>query len=239
MTESNDKPFAGQTALVTGASRGIGAATAQALAARGAHVILTARTAGDLEAVEEAIHAAGGTATIAPMDLVEGDSIGRLAAAVADRWGKLDILVLNAATLGTLGAVPAFDPKDVATVMTLNVSAQAALLAAFDPLLRKAEHGRIIGLTTGLARSPRAYWGMYGASKAAFENLLLSYGEEVRDITRVRVALLNPGATRTKMRARAYPGEDPATVKAPEVVGERIAAMLEDGIETGQYERME
>ena len=239
MTESNDKPFAGQTALVTGASRGIGAATAQALAARGAHVILTARTAGDLEAVEEAIHAAGGTATIAPMDLVQGDSIGRLAAAVADRWGKLDILVLNAATLGTLGAVPAFDPKDVATVMTLNVSAQAALLAAFDPLLRKAEHGRIIGLTTGLARSPRAYWGMYGASKAAFENLLLSYGEEVRDITRVRVALLNPGATRTKMRARAYPGEDPATVKAPEVVGERIAAMLEDGIETGQYERME
>lgn len=239
MTESNDKPFAGQTALVTGASRGIGAATAQALAARGTHVILTARTAGDLEAVEEAIHAAGGTATIAPMDLVQGDSIGRLAAAVADRWGKLDILVLNAATLGTLGAVPAFDPKDVATVMTLNVSAQAALLAAFDPLLRKAEHGRIIGLTTGLARSPRAYWGMYGASKAAFENLLLSYGEEVRDITRVRVALLNPGATRTKMRARAYPGEDPATVKAPEVVGEHIAALLAAGFETGHYERID
>ncbi len=229
----------GRVALVTGASRGIGAATAKALAAQGAHVILTARTAGGLEEVEEAIHAAGGTATIAPMDLLETDSIPRLAAAVAERWGQLDILVLNAAALGSLSAIAAFDPKEVAKVLALNVSAQAALLGAFDPLLRKSDAGRVIGLTSTVARKPRAFWGLYGATKAAFENLVLSYGEEVRNLTKVRVALLNPGATRTKMRARAYPGEAPESVKPPEVVGERIVALLAEDFETGAFETLE
>lgn len=229
----------GRVALVTGASRGIGAATAKALAAQGAHVILTARTAGGLEEVEEAIHAAGGTATIAPMDLLETDSIPRLAAAVSERWGKLDLLVLNAAALGTLSAIAAFDPKEVAKTLALNVSAQAALIGAFDPLLRKAEAGRVIGLTSTVARKPRAFWGLYGATKAAFENLVLSYGEEVRNLTKVRVALLNPGATRTKMRARAYPGEAPESVKPPEVVAERIVALLAEDFETGAFAALE
>ncbi|MBX3594573.1 SDR family NAD(P)-dependent oxidoreductase [Sphingomonas sp.] len=234
----SDTQFSGRIALVTGASRGIGAATAIALGRAGAHVVLTARTPGGLEEVEEAIHAAGGSATIAPMDLIETDAIPRLAAAVAERWGRLDILVLNAAALGTLAAVSAFDAKEVAKVLALNVSAQAALIGAFDPLLRKADAGRVIGLTSTVGRSPRAYWGLYGASKAAFENLLLSYGDEVKNLTRVRVALLNPGATRTRMRARAYPGEAPESVKPPETVAEKIVAMIEADFETGAFETL-
>jgi len=146
--------------------------------------------------------------------------------------------VLNAATLGSLSAVPAIDGKDFAKVLTLNVSAQAALLAAFDASLRKARAARVIGLTSGTARNPRAYWGMYAASKAAFENLLLSYGEEVRHITGIRVALVNPGPTRTAMRARAFPGEDPASLKPPEAVAERVAALAVAGFEPGHFERM-
>lgn len=234
----HEKPLANRTALVTGASRGIGAATALALGAAGAHVVLVARTAGGLEEVEEAIHAAGGTATIAPLDLAENESIARLAAAIGGRWPALDILVLNAATLGTLSAIPAIDPKDFARMLTLNVSAQAALLAAFDPMLRKASQAQVIGLTSGTARNPRAYWGMYGATKAAFENLLLSYGEEMRHISGIRVALVNPGPTRTAMRARAFPGEDPMTLKSPDVVAERIVTLAVSGFEAGHLERI-
>lgn len=234
-----DKPLADQIALVTGASRGIGAATAIALGAAGAHVILTARTAGGLEQVEEAIHAAGGSATIAPLDLTENESIARLATAVGGRWDALDMLVLNAASLGTLSAVAAIDFKEFAKVLTLNVTAQAAILAGFDPMLRKARGARVIGLTSSVGRTPRAYWGMYGASKAAFENLVLSYGEEVRHISPIRAAIVDPGATRTKMRARAFPGEDPQTVKAPEVVADRIAALMASGFEPGHFERVD
>ena len=197
-----DKPLADRIALVTGASRGIGAATARALGAAGAHVILTARTAGGLEEVEEAIYASGGSATIAPMDLTENESVSRLAAAVAGRWPALDLLVLNAASLGSLSAIPAIDFKEFAKVLTLNVTAQAAMLAAF-------------------------------------ENLLLSYGEEVRHISGVRVGIVDPGSTRTKMRARAFPGENPDTVKAPEVAAERIVALAVSGFETGHFERVD
>jgi short-subunit dehydrogenase len=234
-----DKPLLDRVALVTGASRGIGAATAQALAAAGAHVILTARTAGALEEVEDAIFSAGGSATIAPMDLTENDSVSRLAAAVAERWPALDLLVLNAASLGSLSAVPAIDFKEFAKVLTLNVTAQAAILAAFDPLLKAAASAQVIGVTSSVGRTPRAYWGVYGASKAAFENLLLTYGEEVRHISKVRVGIVDPGATRTKMRARAFPGEDPQSVKAPEVVAERIAALAAGGFEAGHFERVD
>jgi NAD(P)-dependent dehydrogenase (short-subunit alcohol dehydrogenase family) len=233
------KPLADKIALVTGASRGIGAATARALGAAGAHVILTARTAKDLEQVEEAIYAEGGSATIAPLDLTENESISRLAAAIGGRWDALDVMVLNAATLGNLSAVPAIDSKDFARVLTLNVSAQAALLTAFDPMLRKARAARVIGITSRVARDPRAYWGMYGASKAAFETLLLSYGEEMRNLSAVRVAILDPGATRTAMRARAFPGEDPLSVKAPEVVADRIVALAASDFEPGHFERVE
>lgn len=238
MTDTS-KPLSGRIALVTGASRGIGAATAQALARDGAHVILTARTAGGLEEVEDAIHNAGGTATIAPLNLTDGDSIGRLAGAVAERWGKLDLLMLNAALLGTLGPVSQIDPKEMSQVMTLNVSAQVALIAAFDPLLRKSEAGRVIAITSSVGRNARAYWGLYGATKAALENLVTSYGEEVRNISKVRTAIVDPGATRTKMRARAYPGEDPASVKPPERVADRIAALFASDFETGHFERID
>jgi short-subunit dehydrogenase len=149
------------------------------------------------------------------------------------------MLVLNAATLGSLSTLQAIDFKEFANVLTLNVTAQAALLAAFDPMLRKAEAAKVVALTSSVGRIPRAYWGSYGASKAAFENLVLSYGEEVRHVSSIRTALLDPGATRTKMRARAYPGENPETVKPPEAVAERIAALMTAGFETGHRERME
>jgi NAD(P)-dependent dehydrogenase (short-subunit alcohol dehydrogenase family) len=234
----SEKPLANQIALVTGASRGIGAATAKALAAAGAHVVLTARTGKDLETVETAIFEAGGSATIAPLDLTETDSIARLGAAIGERWPALDIMVLNAATLGSLAAVPAIDSKELAAVLTLNVSAQAALIAAFDPMLRKSKRARVIGLTSSVGRNPRAYWGLYGASKAAFETLLAAYGDEMQHISNIRTAIVDPGATRTKMRERAYPGEDPASVKDPAVVAERIAALVSGDFETGHFERI-
>ncbi|HEX8063207.1 MAG TPA: SDR family NAD(P)-dependent oxidoreductase [Allosphingosinicella sp.] len=228
-------PFlTGRIALVTGASRGIGAAAAEALAAAGAHVVLIARTAADLERAEERIHQAGGTATIAPLDLIETDSIARLAAAVADRWGRLDILMLNAATLGSLTPVAQIDGKEFNRVLTLNVLASQALIAGFDPLLRKSEAGRLLAVTSSVGRNPRPYWGAYGASKAALETLALAYAEEVRNLSPVRVAIVDPGATATTMRARAYPGEDPATIKAPGVVADAMVALLERDFETGE-----
>jgi NAD(P)-dependent dehydrogenase (short-subunit alcohol dehydrogenase family) len=230
MTEKN---LQGQLALVTGASRGIGAATARALAARGAHVILTARTAKDLESVEDAIFEAGGSATIAPLDLTDGDSIARLAAAIGGRWDALDIMVLNAAMLGSLGPVPTIDGGEFNRVMTLNVLSTQAMIAHFDAMLRKSAHARVIGLTSSVAATPRAFWGAYGASKAALEVLIRSYGEEMRNIGKVRTAIVDPARTRTAMRAKAYPGEDPATVKLPEVVGEAIAELVSGEFETG------
>ncbi len=218
--------LAGKIALVTGASRGIGAATAQALAAQGAHVILTARDIKALEGVEQAIHEAGGTATIAPMDLIETDAIARLATAVAERWGKLDILVINAAILGNLSPVPDIDLKSFNKAIATNILAPQALIACFDKLLRKSDAGRVIGLTTSVAGKPRAFWGAYGATKAALEVLLDAYAQEVKNITNVRVAIVNPGATRTAMRAKAYPGEDPKSVKEPAVVANAVVGIV-------------
>jgi NAD(P)-dependent dehydrogenase (short-subunit alcohol dehydrogenase family) len=227
-----DKLLEGQLALVTGASRGIGAATAKALAARGAHVILTARTAKDLEGVEDAIFEAGGSATIAPLDLADGDSIARLATAISGRWQALDILVLNAAMLGSLGPVSTIDGGEFNRLMTLNVLSTQAMIAYFDPMLRKSRNARVIGLTSSVAQAPRAFWGAYGASKAALEVLLASYGEEMRNMSSIRTAIVDPARTRTAMRAKAYPGEDPATVKEPESVGEAIADLVSTSFET-------
>ena len=232
-------PLSGKLALVTGASRGIGAATAKALGAAGAHVILTARTAGGLEEVEEYIHSAGGSATIAPLDLVDGESIGRLAQAVSGRWQALDVLVLNAATLGSLAAVPAIDVKEFARQLTLNIAAPQALIAAFDGMLRASTDARVIAITSSVASAPRAYWGAYGASKAALETLVSAYGEEVKNISAIRTHIVDPGATRTAMRARAYPGEDPATVKDPEVVGQAIADLVLSDRPNGYHQRID
>src|SRR6476469_4101559 len=155
----DSKPLQGKLALVTGASRGIGAATAEALAAAGAHVILVARSASALEEIEDRIHASGGSATIAPLDLTEGESIGKLAGAVAERWGKLDILVLNAAMLGSLTPVQDIDPKEYSRLLSLNLLANQALIAAFDPLLRKADTANVAVLTSSVGSTPRAFWG--------------------------------------------------------------------------------
>ena len=226
--------FEGQLALVTGASRGIGAATALALAREGAHVVITARNADGLEKIEEQIHSAGGNATIAPLDLTDGDSIGRLATAIAGRWDGLDILVLNAAMLGTLGPVPTIDGKEFNQVLTLNLIAQQALIAGFDPMLRKSDNARLLAITSSVGSKPRAFWGAYGASKAALESLVLSYGEEMRNLSKIRTAIVDPGRTRTDMRARAYPGEDPASVKLPSVVADRLVEILASDFATGE-----
>jgi NAD(P)-dependent dehydrogenase (short-subunit alcohol dehydrogenase family) len=230
--------LAGQVALVTGASRGIGEAIAYSLAARGAHVVITARTAGGLEELEDRIHEAGGSATIAPLDLTDGDSIARLASAMAERWKQLDMLVLNAAMLGTLTPVAAIDSKEFNSLLTLNLIAQQALIANFDPLLRRAPSGRLIALSSGVARNPRAYWGAYAASKAALEALVTSYGAEMRNISGVRTAILNPGGTRTQMRARAYPGEDPQSIKDPDAVGEYVAKLMVEGFDSTAYHEL-
>lgn len=240
MTDTaTDKPLAGRTALVTGASRGIGAATAIALAKAGAHVILVSRKVKPLEAIEDIIHAAGGTSTIAPVDLTESDSVSRLAAAISGRWDTLDILVLSAAYLPELTPLSQVDVKQFNQAMMTNVVATQALLANFDPLVRRAKKGRVIGLTSSVGANPRPFWGAYGSTKAAFDNLLATYAAEVERLSPARVAIIDPGATRTDMRARAYPGEDPSTVKEPEVVADRIVALLAEDFEGLHRERVE
>ncbi|NNC53968.1 MAG: SDR family NAD(P)-dependent oxidoreductase [Erythrobacter sp.] len=233
------KPLDGKLALITGASKGIGAATAKALAQAGAHVVLTGRDVRSLEKVEDAIHEVGGASTIAPVDLGESDGIARLASAIAGRWDKLDYLVISAAYLPTLSPVTQIDGKQFSQAVTTNLLATQALLANFDPLLKRAEAGRVIGLTSSVGNEPRAYWSAYGATKAAFDNLLDSYAQEVEKIGNVRVANIDPGATRTAMRAKAYPGEDPQTVKPPEDVAARIVELLVDDFPTRHRERVE
>lgn len=238
MTTDNVKPLAGRTALVTGASRGIGAATAKELAAAGAHVILVARKVKALEEVEDAIHAAGGTSTIASLDLTEPDSVTRLATAISGRWQTLDIMVLAAAYLPELTPLSQIEPKQFNQALLTNVVATHALISAFDPMLRRAEAGRIIGLTSSVGAAPRPYWGAYSSTKAAFENLLETYAAEVERLSPLRVAIIDPGATRTEMRARAYPGEDASTVKPPETVANRLVTLLVDGFDSLHRERV-
>jgi NAD(P)-dependent dehydrogenase (short-subunit alcohol dehydrogenase family) len=173
------------------------------------------------------------------MDLTQSDSIARLANAISDRWNKLDILVINAAILPQLTPVTQIEQQFFNHALTLNVLATQALLANFQPLLKRSDAARVIGVTSWIGQNPRAYWGAYGATKAAFDNLLGAYAQEVQNISSVRVAIVDPGATRTQMRARAYPGEDPETVKPPEVVGERIAALVSEDFATGSRIRVD
>jgi len=236
---ADSKPFADKLALVTGASRGIGAATAEALAAAGAHVVLVARTGSALEQVEERIHASGGSATIAPLDLTEGESIGKLAGAIAERWAKLDILVLNAAMLGALTPVQDIDPKEYSRLLSLNLLANQAMLAAFDPLLRRAAAADIVALTSSVGAEPRAFWGAYGSSKAALETLLGAYADETGHTGRMRVHVIDPGATRTRMRALAFPGEEPDSLKPPEAVASAIVERLLSDAPTAQKLRVD
>jgi NAD(P)-dependent dehydrogenase (short-subunit alcohol dehydrogenase family) len=214
--------FAGRTVLVTGASRGIGGAVARALGAAGAHVIALARTVGALEALDDDIKTAGGTTTLVPLDLKDYGAIDRLGAALFQRYGHIDAVVGNAGLLGVLAPTGHIDPKLWEEVMAVNVTANWRLIRSLDPLLRKAPAGRALFVTSGVARHPRAYWSLYGASKAALEHLVRTYADEMEN-TSVRANLYNPGATRTRMRAAAMPAEDPSTLPTPEEVA---AAML-------------
>ena len=218
-------------ALVTGASRGIGAATAIRLAREGYHVILTARSESGLIATEDAIHAEGGSATIAPVDLTKGEDIDKLAAAIAGRWNGLDLLVLNAAMLGTLSPLAHASAKEFEAVMALNVTAQWRLIRAFDGQLRLGR-GTVVAVTSSVAGRAEAYWGPYSASKAALENLVGVYAAEMQALG-VNALIVDPGGTRTQMRAKAFPGEDPQTLKGPEAVADRIAERLLSSLPPG------
>jgi NAD(P)-dependent dehydrogenase (short-subunit alcohol dehydrogenase family) len=215
------KPLAGRIALITGASRGIGHATAIALAKAGAHVVAIARTQGGLEEVDDAIKAAGGTATLGPLDLTDYDGIDRLGASLFERYGKLDVLVANAGILGSLSPMSHVEPKVFENVMAINVTANYRLIRSLDPLLQKSDAGRAVFLTSGAAWAPRAYWGPYSVSKAAVELMARTYAEEVAT-TNLRVNIFNPGPIRTRMRASAMPGEDPMTLDTPEQCAEKI-----------------
>jgi NAD(P)-dependent dehydrogenase (short-subunit alcohol dehydrogenase family) len=218
--------FENRVALVTGASRGIGAALARHLAGEGAHVILTGRTVGGLEETEDKIHGTGGSATIAPLDLGQGDQIDRLGQVIAERWGKLDILVMNAALLGALTPLAHMAPADFDRVIATNLTANYRLLRICDPLLRASDAGQIVALTSSVAQAPRAYWGAYAASKAALENLLGCYADEVANLSPLRTLIVDPRGTRTKMRASAFPGEDPLTLpEAADKAAQIIAQM--------------
>jgi NAD(P)-dependent dehydrogenase (short-subunit alcohol dehydrogenase family) len=209
--------LAGKIALVTGASRGIGAAVAEHFAREGAHLVLAARTVGGLEEVDDRVRAVGGSATLVPLDLRDFIKIDELAAALYQRYGRLDILVGNAAEFGTFSPLGHIDPKEWGEVIDLNLTANWRLIRAMDPLLRAAPHGRAIFVTSGIARAPRAYWGPYAASKAALEMLVKTYAAEVAS-TNVRANLIGPGVVRTRLRARVFPGEDPMTLPLPESV---------------------
>jgi NAD(P)-dependent dehydrogenase (short-subunit alcohol dehydrogenase family) len=217
-------PLADRIALVTGASRGIGRATALALARAGAHVVAVARTVGGLEELDDEIRAVGGSATLVPLDLKDVPGIARLAGALAARYQRLDVLVGNAGILGPLSPLDHVEPKAWDEVLAVNVTANWRLIRAMGPLLQRSRAGRVVFVTSGIVARPRAYLGPYAISKAALEALARTYAAETAS-TQVRVNLFNPGATRTRMRATAMPGEDPAGLKTPEPVAERIVEL--------------
>src|SRR6266849_4175882 len=227
-------PLADRIALVTGASRGIGAATARALAKAGAHVVAVARTVGGLEELDDAIRKAGGNATLVPLDVTDFEGLARLAGALGERYGRLDILIGNAGIAGPSSPLDHLTLKDWDEVMKVNVTANWQLICATDALLRRSDAGRAVFLTSGVAHNMRPYWGLYSTSKAALEALARTYAAET-ERTAVRVNLFNPGPTRTRMRAQVMPGEDPMTLPPPEEVAEKIVALCLPGFtETGR-----
>jgi len=231
MTEALD--LNGQIALVTGASRGIGYFLAKELAAAGAHVVAVARTTGGLEELDDEIKSAGGQATLVPLDLTDMAGIDRLGGAIYERWGKLDVLVANAGILGVISPLGHVEAKVFERVMAINVTSTWRLIRAVDPLLRAAEAGRAIVMSSGAAHSARAFWGPYAASKAAVEALVRSWAHETENLP-LRINAANPGATRTAMRAQAMPVEDPNTLPHPSEVAAKIARLASRSVtETG------
>ncbi|MCA0257252.1 MAG: SDR family NAD(P)-dependent oxidoreductase [Proteobacteria bacterium] len=226
----------GRIALVTGASRGIGYFTAIELAKAGAHVIACARTVGGLEELDDAIQAAGGQpATLVPFDLDDMEAIDRLGASIFERWGKLDILVANAGILGTISPLGHIDPKDFEKVFRINVTANWRLLRSMEPLLKRSDAGRVVVLSSGAAHKCRPFWGAYSASKAAVEALARTFAAEIENISNVKVISVDPGITRTQMRAKAAPGEDPNSIPHPREVAAAIVPLTAPSMtETGK-----
>ena len=227
---TNIPNLSGRIALVTGASRGIGYHLAKSLAAAGAHVVAVARTVGGLEELDDEIKAAGGQATLVPLDLTDMPALDRLGAAIFERWGKLDVLVANAGLLGVLSPIGHIEAKTFEKTMAVNVTSVWRLIRSVDPLLRKSDAGRAIILSSGAAHSGRAFWGLYAASKAAAEALARSWADETRN-TALRVNSVDPGATRTAMRAQAMPGEDPDTLPHPSEVAAKILPLASPSLE--------
>ena len=226
----SDKPLAGRIAVVTGASRGIGYQAAKGIAAAGAHVIAVARTVGGLEELDDAIRKLGGSATLVPLNLTDYDAIDRLGAAIFQRWKKLDIFLANAGVLGQLSPLGHIPPKVWDEVMAVNVTANWRLIRSLDPLLRESDAGRAIFMSSGAAERCRPFWGPYSASKAALNALARTYAQEVQS-TPVRVVVVDPGRTRTAMRAKAMPGEDPATLPKPTEIVPHLVEMASPGFD--------
>lgn len=233
---TDPQPLASRIALVTGASRGIGYATALALARAGAHVVAAARTVGGLEELDDAIKSAGGSATLVPLDMKDLDGIDRLAAAIRDRYGKLDCLVGNAATIGSaLSPLDHVTPSDWDSVMAINVTANWRLIRAFSDLLKASDAGRVVFITSGLSHLAHAYWGPYSASKAALNTLARTYAAEVAT-TNVKVNVFSPGQTKTRMLATAMPSLDMSALNTPETVAPAIVALcLPSMMESGKF----
>jgi NAD(P)-dependent dehydrogenase (short-subunit alcohol dehydrogenase family) len=227
-------PLAGRIALLTGASRGIGFATGLALAQAGAHVVAVARTVGGLEELDDAIKAAGGAATLVPLDLKDYPGIDRLGIALHERFGRLDILVGNAGSLGPLSPLGHVEQAAWDEVMAVNVTANWRLVCAMDPLLKFSDAGRVVLVSSGVATHALAYWGPYAVSKAALEALARIYAAETAT-TNVRVNVFRPGPVRTRMRAQAMPGEDPMTLDTPDHVAAKIVELCQPSMqETGK-----
>ena len=220
------EPLDGRITLVTGASRGIGYAAAKALAAAGSHIVALARTQGGLEDLDDQIKAIGGTCSLVPMDLRKFDQIDHLGGLLNERYGRLDGLLCNAGMLGDITPANHTTPKDWMRVIDVNMTAPARLIRSFDPLLRESESGRAVFVTSSVAQAPRAYWGAYAASKAGMETFVRCWAEEIADITNIKINLLNPGGTRTQMRAKAMPGEDPSGLPSPDDIAPLIVEML-------------
>ena len=229
------KPLASRIALVTGASRGIGLATAKALAKAGAHIVAVARTQGGLEELDDEIRKDGGSATLVPLNLTDFDGIARLGASLHERYGKLDILVGNAGVLGPASPLGHIELKAFTDVMAINVFANFQLIRCMEPLLKQSDAGRAVFITSGAANKATAYVGPYAASKAALETLARTWAQETAT-TKLRVNLFNPGPIRTRMRATLMPGEDPMTLETPEQVAELIVPLCApDWTETGKF----
>ena len=216
-----------KVALVTGASRGIGKATAIKLAQENIHVVALARTVGALEELDDEIASKGGSCTLIPQDLKKTDKLENLGPALAEKLGRLDIFIANAGLLGTLGPLAHASPKEVEMLFKVNVLANQALIRTLDPLLRQSDAGRVVTLLTSPgAMKGRAYWGVYGATKVALDSFTNAYADEVKQ-TNIKVMGYNPGAVRTKMRAQAVPGEDPKTLPPPEETANEIFKLLD------------